>query len=182
MKQLLAAIAFSIALVGTAFAQAPKTPMPSDLAAGAKAAGDKAANTAAADTTAAKGVANQAANKAGSDTAAAKGTADQAANKAAADTKSAAATGAADANAAKTAAAGKAKEGAAAAKGKLVDLNTATQAELESLPGVGEAYAKTIMDARPFERKDQLVSKKVLTKATYTKVKDLVIAKQPPKK
>jgi DNA uptake protein ComE-like DNA-binding protein len=68
-----------------------------------------------------------------------------------------------------------------AAKGQSVDLNTATKKDLAALPGVGPDYAQTIIDARPFNSKEDLVKKKVIPQATYDKIQDRITAQGPKK-
>ena len=74
--------------------------------------------------------------------------------------------------------AAKAAAAATAPKATLVDLNSATKAELVALPGIGDAYAQKIIDGRPYLRKDQLVSKNIIPQASYDKMKDRVVAAQ----
>ena len=61
---------------------------------------------------------------------------------------------------------------------KLLDINTASQDELKSLPGIGDAYSAAIIKNRPYANKSQLVSRKVIPQATYEKISDRIIAKQ----
>ncbi len=69
----------------------------------------------------------------------------------------------------------------AAAKANLVDVNSASKDELTALPGIGDAYSQKIIDGRPYANKTQLLSKKILPKATYDGVKAQITAKHAAK-
>ena len=67
------------------------------------------------------------------------------------------------------------------AKAAEIDLNSATEAELKTLPGIGDAYAKKIIAGRPYANKTQIVSKAGVPQATYDKIAAQIIAKQAKK-
>ena len=67
---------------------------------------------------------------------------------------------------------------APAAPAKLIDINSASEEELRSLKGVGDARAAAIVKGRPYKGKDDLVQKNILPQAVYDKIKDKFIAKQ----
>ncbi|MEO8726417.1 MAG: helix-hairpin-helix domain-containing protein [Acidobacteriaceae bacterium] len=58
-----------------------------------------------------------------------------------------------------------------------LDLNSATKDQLMALPGVDAATANRIIARRPYERKQDLVSKRAVTQTQYDKFADRVKVK-----
>ena len=63
---------------------------------------------------------------------------------------------------------------------KQIDINSATEEEMVAI-GIEKAAAKKIIEARPYRAKTELVSKQLLTRVQYDKLKDQLVAKQPAK-
>ena len=59
-----------------------------------------------------------------------------------------------------------------------IDINRASADELRKIDGIGEARSAAIIKGRPYRSKDELVSKNIIPKAVYDKIKGRIIAKQ----
>jgi competence protein ComEA len=69
------------------------------------------------------------------------------------------------------------------APGEKLDINAATEDQLDQLPGIGEAYSRRIVDSRkvdgPFKSIQELVDRRVVPRATFEKIRDLVYVATP---
>jgi len=60
------------------------------------------------------------------------------------------------------------------AQNNLININSGSSAELDTLPGVGPANAEKIISGRPYGSVEELKSKKIVNSSVYDKIKDLV--------
>jgi DNA uptake protein ComE-like DNA-binding protein len=66
-----------------------------------------------------------------------------------------------------------------AASKDLLDINTATPAQLKALPGMGDAYVQRVIAGRPYTAKNQLTTRGILPQAAYEAIKAQIIAHRP---
>ena len=57
-----------------------------------------------------------------------------------------------------------------------LDLNTATESDLESLPGITKPDAERIIRNRPYHSKNELVNKRIISEESYDRIRDNVTA------
>ena len=62
---------------------------------------------------------------------------------------------------------------------KLVDINSASPAELKKLPRIGDLEALKIIDGRPYGSIAWLVTNQILPEGVYMDIKDMIVAKLP---
>ena len=60
------------------------------------------------------------------------------------------------------------------AAGKHVNINTASKADLDALPGIGPVKAQAILDARPFKSKEDIMKVKGIKQVEFSKIKDII--------
>lgn len=56
----------------------------------------------------------------------------------------------------------------------MVNINSASLDELDKLPGVGLITAQKVVDNRPYQRAEELLSKRVVSKTVFEKIKGLI--------
>lgn len=56
-----------------------------------------------------------------------------------------------------------------------ININTASQSELEALDEVGPKTAEKIISGRPYQRIEELIDKKIVGKAIFEKIKDSIV-------
>jgi competence protein ComEA len=63
----------------------------------------------------------------------------------------------------------------------VIDINTASLTDLDALPGIGPVLAQRIIESRQrdgkFQTIEELVERKILTRATYDRIKDRITAR-----
>jgi len=57
----------------------------------------------------------------------------------------------------------------------MIDINSGTFDQLKTLVGIGDTYAKRIVEGRPYQRTDELVTKKVIPQMTYDKIRNHIL-------
>lgn len=62
-----------------------------------------------------------------------------------------------------------------------IDINSASRAQLKTLPGIGDAEADRIISGRPYHSKADLVERGIIPTGVYVSLKGRIIAKQKSK-
>jgi competence protein ComEA len=57
---------------------------------------------------------------------------------------------------------------------RVININTATSADLQTLPSIGASTAEKIIQARPFSQIDDIKNVSGIGDATFSKIKDLI--------
>ena len=63
------------------------------------------------------------------------------------------------------------------APGEKVNINTAPKEDLDKLPGIGPVKAQAILEARPFEKIEDIMKVKGIKEGEFGKIKDLITVK-----
>lgn len=70
-------------------------------------------------------------------------------------------------------------EASRAARDMALDINTAQLPRLKSLTGIGEHYAKKIVEGRPYRDREELLTRHILPYYIYGRIMERLCASQP---
>lgn len=61
-----------------------------------------------------------------------------------------------------------------------LDINTATAAQLNALPGFGPVYTRRVIAGRPYSAKNQLFTRGIIPEGAYERIAALIVAHRKP--
>ena len=61
--------------------------------------------------------------------------------------------------------------------GTMIDINSGTFDQLKTLVGIGDTYAKRIVECQPYQCTDEPETKKIIPQTTYDKIKDHILVR-----
>jgi hypothetical protein len=67
------------------------------------------------------------------------------------------------------------------ANARIIDIKSAPEADIAAV-GIDKSVAKKIVEGRPYRNKRDLVTRQLLSVDEYDKIKDAIVARQPPRK
>ena len=59
----------------------------------------------------------------------------------------------------------------------MININLVRFDQLKTLNGIGDTYAKRIMEGRPYQRTDELVTKNILPQMNYDRIKEHIMTR-----
>ena len=59
----------------------------------------------------------------------------------------------------------------------MIDINSGTFDQLKTLVGIGDIYAKRIVECQPYQCTDEPETKKIIPQTTYDKIKDHILVR-----
>lgn len=71
------------------------------------------------------------------------------------------------------------KEGWDRDNSQVVDLNTASESELRSLPGIGKGDVQKIIGGRPYQSTHELVAKGIVSEDKFREIGNRIVVKNP---